>query len=41
MPRVSSRRANRQGLTVLALLLLIIALAVAGFFVLRYLQTTS
>jgi len=30
---------NRQGLTVLALLLLIIALAVAGFFLVRYLQS--
>ncbi len=41
MPRVTSQRAGRQGLTVLALLLLIIALMVAGFFVLRYLPTTS
>lgn len=41
MPNVSSQRANRQGLTVLALLLLIIALMVAGFFVLRYLRTAS
>jgi flagellar basal body-associated protein FliL len=30
---------SRQGLTVLALLLLIIALAVAGFFLVRYLQS--
>jgi hypothetical protein len=30
---------NRQGLTVLALLLLIIALAVGGFFLVRYLQS--
>jgi flagellar basal body-associated protein FliL len=34
MPRSAQ---NRRGLTVLALLLLIIALAVAGYFVLRYL----
>jgi flagellar basal body-associated protein FliL len=33
------RSKNRQGLTVLALLLLIIALAVAGFFLVRYLQS--
>ena len=30
---------TRQGLTVLALLLLIIALAVGGFFLVRYLQS--
>jgi flagellar basal body-associated protein FliL len=30
---------NRQGLTVLALLLFIIALAVAGFFLVRYLRS--
>ena len=32
---------NRHGLTVLALLLLIIALAVAGFFLVRYLQNRT
>jgi hypothetical protein len=32
---------NRRGITVLALLLLIIALMVGGFFLVRYLQTTS
>jgi hypothetical protein len=30
---------NRRGLTVLALLLLIIALAVGGYFLVRYLQS--
>ena len=32
---------HRRGITVLALLLLIIALAVGGFFVVRYLRLTS
>ena len=41
MPRLLSRRASRHGITVLGLLLLIIALLVGGFFVVRYLRTTS
>jgi hypothetical protein len=41
MPRLSSRRASRHGITVLGLLLLIIALMVGGFFVVRYLRITS
>ena len=32
---------TRRGITVLALLLLIIALAVAGFYLVRYLRVTS
>ena len=39
MPRLSSQRASRHGLTVLGLLLLIIALMVGGFFVVRYLRS--
>ena len=38
MPRLSSRQASRHGITVLGLLLLIIALMVGGFFVVRYLR---
>ena len=41
MPGLSSRRASRRGITVLGLLLLIIALMVGGFFVVRYLRITS
>jgi len=39
MPRRSSQRASRHGITVLGLLLLIIALMVGGFFVVRYLRS--
>jgi hypothetical protein len=39
MPRLSSQQASRYGLTVLGLLLLIIALMVGGFFVVRYLRS--
>ena len=39
MPRPSSRRANRYGITVLTLLLLIVALMVGGFFAVRYLTS--
>lgn len=39
MPQLTS--ANTRGITVLALLILIIALAVAGFFLVRYLRVTS
>jgi len=38
MTRLSSQRASRKGITVIALLLLIIALMVGGFFVVRYLR---
>ncbi|HEY8198032.1 MAG TPA: hypothetical protein VIG04_13705 [Gemmatimonadales bacterium] len=41
MPSLLSRRADRRGITVLALLLLIIALMVGGFFLVRYLRLTS
>ena len=41
MPRLFSQRASRHGITVLGLLLLIIALIVGGFFVVRYLRITS
>jgi len=41
MPRLFSQRASRHGITVLGLLLLIIALLVGSFFVVRYLRTTS
>ena len=40
MPELASVN-TRRGITVLALLLLIIALAVAGFFLVRYLRLTS
>jgi uncharacterized protein YneF (UPF0154 family) len=39
MPLLSSHRASRHGITVLGLLLLIIALMVGGFFVVRYLRS--
>jgi hypothetical protein len=39
MAGVSIQRTRRRGITVLGLLLLIIALMVAGFFLVRYLQT--
>lgn len=41
MLRSSSQRAGRRGITVLALLLLIIALVVGGFFVVRYLTSSA
>ncbi len=41
MPRLSSQRARRHGITVLGLLLLIVALMVGGFFLVRYLRITS
>lgn len=40
MPGLMSAN-NRHGITVLALLLLVIALVVGGFFVVRYLRITS
>jgi len=40
MPGLASTT-TRRGITVLALLLLIIALAVAGFYLVRYLRVTS
>ena len=40
MPGLTSTN-TRRGITVLALLLLIIALIVGGFFVVRYLRITS
>jgi hypothetical protein len=40
MPKLTSANTSR-GITVLALLLLIIALAVAGYFLVRYLRITS
>ncbi len=40
MPGVTAANA-RRGITVLALLLLIIALIVGGFFLVRYLRVTS
>jgi hypothetical protein len=36
MPRLSSQRARTRGITVLGLLLLIVALLVGGFLVMRY-----
>ena len=39
MSRVSILRARRTGITVLGLLLLIIALMVGGFFLVRYLRS--
>lgn len=36
MSRLSFQRANTRGITVLGLLLLIVALLVGGFFVVRY-----
>jgi uncharacterized protein YneF (UPF0154 family) len=39
MPRLSSQRGNRSGITVLALVLLIIALMVGGFFLVQYLRS--
>ena len=39
MLRLSSQPARRHGITVLGLLLLIIALMVGGFFVVRYLRS--
>jgi len=41
MTLVSSQRASRAGITVLALLLLIIALMVAGFFLVRFISSAS
>jgi hypothetical protein len=41
VPRVSSRRAGRHGITVLGLLLLIIALMAGGFFLVRYLTSSA
>ena len=38
MPRLSSQRASRHGITVLGLLLLIIALMVGGFFLVRFIS---
>ena len=40
MPGLTSAK-TRRGITVLALLLLIIALLVGGFFLVRYLQLSS
>lgn len=37
----SSQPASRHGITVLALLLLIVALMVGGFFVVRYLTSSA
>jgi hypothetical protein len=39
MSRASMQRARRSGITVLGLLLLIIALMVGGFFLVRYLRS--
>jgi hypothetical protein len=39
MPRLSSQRASTRGITVLGLLLLIVALLVGGFFVMRYVSS--
>jgi uncharacterized protein YneF (UPF0154 family) len=39
MPRLSFRRAGTRGITVLGLLLLIVALLVGGFFVMRYVSS--
>jgi hypothetical protein len=39
MTRASIRQARRNGVTVLGLLLLIIALLVGGFFLVRFLRT--
>jgi hypothetical protein len=39
MPRLSSQRDNAHGITVLGLLLLIMALLVGGFLVVRYLNS--
>ena len=39
MPYPSSQRASRNGITVLGLLLLIIALMVGGFFLVQYLRS--
>jgi hypothetical protein len=39
MARASIQQSKRRGITVLGLLLLIIALMVAGFFVVRYLRS--
>ena len=41
MPRLLSRRASRHGITVLGLLLLIIALMVGGFFLVRFISSAS
>ena len=41
MLRFSSQRASRHGITVLALLLLIIALMLGGYFVVRYLTSSA
>jgi hypothetical protein len=38
MPRVSSQRAGRHGITVLGLLLLIIAIVIAAILITRYLR---
>jgi len=40
MPRLTSTT-TRRGITVLGLLLLIIALGVAGFYLVQYLRVTS
>jgi uncharacterized protein YneF (UPF0154 family) len=39
MPRLSSQRVSTRGITVLGLLLLIVALLVGGFFVVRYVSS--
>lgn len=39
--RVSSQRSSRHGITVLGLLLLIIALVVGGFFLVRLISSAS
>lgn len=41
MPHPTSQRAARKGITVLGLLLLIIALMVGGFFLVRFISSTS
>jgi hypothetical protein len=41
MPGRSSQRVGRHGITVLALLLLIIALIVSGFFLVRFISSAS
>ena len=41
MTRLSTQRASRKGITVLALLLLIIALLVGGFFLVRFISSAS
>ncbi len=41
MARLSSQRSSRHGITVLGLVLLIVALLVGGFFLLRYLNSSA